>query len=52
MEMKDKIKELESRNLQAELGGGEKRIEQQHAKGKMTARELPGFRHGEEKDSG
>lgn len=39
METEDKIKELERRNLQAELGGGEKRIEQQHAKGKMTARE-------------
>ena len=39
MEAQDKIKELEKRNLQAELGGGEKRIEQQHAKGKMTARE-------------
>jgi propionyl-CoA carboxylase beta chain len=39
METEDKIKELERRNLQAEVGGGEKRIEQQHAKGKMTARE-------------
>lgn len=39
MNTEDKIKELERRNLQAELGGGEKRIEQQHAKGKMTARE-------------
>lgn len=39
METEDKIRELEKRNLQAEKGGGEKRIEQQHAKGKMTARE-------------
>ena len=37
--MKNKIKELKSRNLEAEMGGGEKRIEQQHQKGKMTARE-------------
>ncbi|MGM0425863.1 MAG: acyl-CoA carboxylase subunit beta [Thermodesulfobacteriota bacterium] len=39
MGIEDKIKELESRNLEAEMGGGEKRIEQQHKKGKMTARE-------------
>ncbi|MBW1996858.1 MAG: methylmalonyl-CoA carboxyltransferase [Deltaproteobacteria bacterium] len=39
MEIDKKIKELEKRNIEAELGGGPKRIEQQHAKGKMTARE-------------
>lgn len=39
MDIGDKIKELERRNQEAELGGGSKRIEQQHAKGKMTARE-------------
>jgi len=39
MDIEDKIKELERRNQEAELGGGYKRIEQQHAKGKMTARE-------------
>jgi len=39
MEMDAKIEELARRNREAELGGGEKRIEQQHAKGKMTARE-------------
>ncbi|MEJ2587207.1 MAG: acyl-CoA carboxylase subunit beta [Deltaproteobacteria bacterium] len=39
MEIDAKIKELDSRNLEAEMGGGEKRIEQQHKKGKMTARE-------------
>ena len=39
MEMDAKIQELERRNSEAELGGGEKRIEQQHAKGKLTARE-------------
>ncbi len=39
MDIEDKIKELERRNLEAELGGGQKRIDGQHAKGKMTARE-------------
>ena len=39
MNIEDKIRELERRNREAELGGGQKRIEQQHAKGKMTARE-------------
>jgi propionyl-CoA carboxylase beta chain len=39
METEERIRELERRNNEAELGGGEKRIEQQHAKGKMTARE-------------
>src|SRR4028118_2021195 len=33
------IEELESRRRQAQLGGGEKRIEAQHAKGRLTARE-------------
>lgn len=35
----DKINELQQRNEEALLGGGLKRIEAQHAKGKMTARE-------------
>ena len=39
MDIIDKINELERRNLEAELGGGQKRIDAQHAKGKMTARE-------------
>jgi len=39
MEIEEKIAELERRNREAELGGGKKRIEAQHAKGKMTARE-------------
>jgi len=39
MEIEATIKELEKRNREAELGGGQKRIDQQHAKGKMTARE-------------
>ncbi len=37
--MKDKIKELKEKQKLAKLGGGEKRIESQHAKGKLTARE-------------
>ncbi len=36
---KEKIKELIQLRQQAHLGGGEKRIEKQHAKGKYTARE-------------
>lgn len=39
MDIEEKIKELEKRNLEAKLGGGQERIDQQHAKGKMTARE-------------
>jgi acetyl-CoA carboxylase carboxyltransferase component len=39
MDINDKIEELKRRNYEAELGGGEKRIADQHAKGKMTARE-------------
>ncbi|MCG6880285.1 MAG: acyl-CoA carboxylase subunit beta [Deltaproteobacteria bacterium] len=39
MDIEAKISELERRNLEADLGGGQKRIDQQHAKGKMTARE-------------
>lgn len=34
-----KIKELQEKMATAKLGGGEKRIESQHAKGKLTARE-------------
>jgi propionyl-CoA carboxylase beta chain len=36
---KKKHDALERKNAEALLGGGEKRIEQQHAKGKLTARE-------------
>jgi acetyl-CoA carboxylase carboxyltransferase component len=39
MDIEDKIKELDKRNLEAELGGGQSRIDDQHKKGKMTARE-------------
>ena len=33
------LEQLETRRAQARLGGGEKRIDAQHAKGKLTARE-------------
>src|SRR5689334_4068016 len=33
------LEQLEARRIEARLGGGEKRIEAQHAKGKLTARE-------------
>ena len=37
--MKDILQELEQRRATARLGGGEKRIAAQHARGKLTARE-------------
>lgn len=37
--MEDKIFELQDRRRQVELGGGDRRILQQHEKGKLTARE-------------
>ena len=37
--MQDVIEALEQKREQARLGGGERRIESQHAKGKLTARE-------------
>jgi len=39
MAFEQKIKELLEKREQAKLGGGEKRIEAQHQKGKLTARE-------------
>ena len=39
----DKIKTLEAKLAEAQLGGGEKRIEAQHKKGKLTARERVHF---------
>lgn len=36
---RDKIAELEALNKEAMLGGGQDRIDKQHAKGKLTARE-------------
>ncbi len=37
--LQSKFKELEKKNDESLLGGGENRIEQQHKKGKLTARE-------------
>ena len=37
--MQDIIEQLEAKRAAARLGGGERRIEAQHAKGKLTARE-------------
>jgi len=37
--MKDILQELETRRDQARLGGGETRVDSQHGKGKLTARE-------------
>jgi len=39
MTIEEKLAELERRNAEAELGGGETRIEKQHQGGKLTARE-------------
>ena len=39
MTMQDKLDRLESLEKEAKTGGGEKRIQQQHASGKLTARE-------------
>ncbi len=39
MTIEDKLAELESRRDAVKQGGGQKRIERQHASGKMTARE-------------
>ncbi len=39
MSKQDKIKQLIDLRTEAKLGGGEKKIESQHKKGKMTARE-------------
>lgn len=39
MDLKAKYEQLETFNKQAEIGGGEDRIEKQHAAGKKTARE-------------
>jgi len=39
MNIEDKIQALQKRNFEAEIGGGQDKIDDQHAKGKMTARE-------------
>lgn len=38
-EMKEIIQQLEAKRELARLGGGQKRIQAQHTKGKLTARE-------------
>ncbi|MGI8844184.1 MAG: acyl-CoA carboxylase subunit beta, partial [Gemmatimonadaceae bacterium] len=37
--MREKLEHLDRQRAQAELGGGERRVEAQHAKGKLSARE-------------
>jgi propionyl-CoA carboxylase beta chain len=39
MNIEEKLKLLRQKKAEAKLGGGEKRIEEQHKKGKLTARE-------------
>ncbi len=39
MSAKDKLKQLEKLAAEAKLGGGQARIDAQHKKGKLTARE-------------
>ena len=39
MNLQDKIRKLTEQREEARLGGGAKRIEKQHQKGKFTARE-------------
>jgi propionyl-CoA carboxylase beta chain len=39
MTMREKLRELEQRRREAESGGGEERLERQHDKGKLSARE-------------
>ena len=39
MTFEKQIKQLLDKRVEAKLGGGQKRIDSQHAKGKLTARE-------------
>src|SRR4051794_30672201 len=39
MSLEEKLARLKSMRAEALLGGGQRRIEQQHARGKLTARE-------------
>ncbi len=39
MSIEEKIEEIRRRNREAEMGGGQDRIDKQHEGGKMTARE-------------
>ena len=41
--MKDVLEELERRRAEARLGGGQARIDAQHSRGKLTARERIGL---------
>jgi len=43
MNIEEKLKLLRQKKAEAKLGGGEKRIEEQHKKGKLTARERLGI---------
>src|SRR6056297_2550910 len=38
-QMKDILEQLEARRGEARIGGGQRRIDSQHSKGKLTARE-------------
>ena len=37
--MREKLNQLEALRRESELGGGDKRLEAQHARGKLSARE-------------
>ena len=37
--MQDIVQKLDEKRAAARLGGGQRRVDQQHSKGKMTARE-------------
>lgn len=39
MAFEEKIKQLLDKRVEAKMGGGQKRIDSQHSKGKLTARE-------------
>ncbi len=39
MSLEEKLNQLEKMRTEAKLGGGDKRIDTQHKKGKLTARE-------------
>ncbi|HEY8470934.1 MAG TPA: carboxyl transferase domain-containing protein, partial [Longimicrobiales bacterium] len=39
MTLRDKLRQLEELRRQSELGGGPERLEAQHARGKLSARE-------------
>ena len=43
MSYEEKVQGLEKRREQSQLGGGQARIDRQHAAGKMTARERVDF---------